>query len=275
MKPEDYPAQEPLSDFARPYHDEVLRRAEGLDGVETRHGDDPYQSLVLFEAADPSGDVLAVIHGGGWTNGYKEWMSFMAPALTARGVTVASLGYRLAPAHLFPSGYEDCLAGIAWLARNAGAHGGDPDRIFVGGHSAGGHQAALMAVRDDWQSALRLSSAVVRGCLPVSGVYEFREGSGLTMRPRFLGPEEAGMDAPASPLAHVTGPPPPFLIAYGDDDFPHLIAQAEAMEAALKSAGGDVASLVLEGCGHLEASLAAGDPEAPWVGAAVDWMRRH
>ena len=67
----------------------------------------------------------------------------------------------------------------------------------------------------------------------------------------------------------------PFLIAYGDNDFPHLIAQAETMETALNSAGGDVSSLVLEGCDHLQASLATGDPKAPWVGAAVDWMRRH
>ena len=275
MNPEDYPAQEPISEFARPYHDEVLRRAKGLSGVEARLGEDPYQSLILFESPDPSGDVLAFIHGGGWTNGYKEWMSFMAPALTARGVTFASIGYRLAPAHLFPSGYEDCLAGIAWLARNAGSHGGDRERIFVGGHSAGGHQAALMAVRNDWQSTLELPGTDIRGCLPVSGVYEFREGSGLTMRPRFLGPEAAGMDRPASPLAHVTGPPPPFFIAYGDDDFPHLIAQAEAMETELNLAGGDVSSLVLEGCGHLEASLATGDPKARWIGAAVDWMRRH
>ncbi|MCZ6863137.1 MAG: hypothetical protein O7I42_23220 [Alphaproteobacteria bacterium] len=103
----------------------------------------------------------------------------------------------------------------------------------------------------------------------------FCEGSGLTMRPCLLGPEAAGMDRPASPLAHVTGPPPPFFIAYSDDDFPHLIAQAEAMEAALNSAGGDVSILVLEGCGHLEASLATGDPKARWVGAAVHWVRRH
>ena len=271
MRPEDYPAQEPLSEFARPYHEEVLRRAEGLDGIEARIGDDPYQSVLLYPAAEPNGDVLAFIHGGGWTNGWKEWMSFMAPALNARGVTFATVGYRLAPMHVFPSGYEDCLDAVAWLA----GHGGDPARIFVGGHSAGGHYASLMAVRRDWQSERGLDRDVVRGCLPISGVYDFGAQSGLTMRPRFLGPEDSGSETEASSLSRIDGAPPPFLIAYGEEDFPHLITQARTMTEALERAGGVVEHLELPKASHLSASLAAGDLNGPWATVAAGWMRRH
>jgi acetyl esterase/lipase len=275
MRPEDYPAQEPLSDFARPYHEEVLRRAEGLDGIEARYGGDPYQSVLLYPAAEPNGDVLAFIHGGGWTNGWKEWMSFMAPALNAEGVTFATVGYRLAPMHVFPSGYDDCADAVTWLAENVAEHGGNRARIFVGGHSAGGHYASLLAVRRAWQAARGLEHDVIRGCLPISGVYDFGPQSGLTMRPRFLGPEDSGNEGLASPLSQIDGAPPPFLIAYGDEDFPHLITQAQAMADALERAGGNVERLELPKASHLGASLAAGEPDGLWATTAAAWMRRH
>ncbi|MFQ5972080.1 MAG: alpha/beta hydrolase [Alphaproteobacteria bacterium] len=270
MRTEDYPPQEPFSEAAQGYHDEVTGRPAPEPDAEVLYGDDPYQGISVFHAAEPDGRLLAFMHGGGWTNGYKEWMAFMAPALTAAGVTFASVGYRLAPRHVFPVGFEDSCRGLAWLYRHARDHGADPGRIFVGGHSAGGHYAALMAVRRDWQEALELPRDAIRGCLPISGVYILTEGSGLPMRPRFLGPD--GNEEQASPIHNIQGPPPPFLIAHGDQDFPHLRTQAEAMEDALGQAGGDVERLVLGDCNHFSASYVAGDAEGPWLGRADVWM---
>ena len=170
MRPEDYPPQEPFSPLGQRYHEDVTARGVGLSGADFGYGDDPYQSLLVFPAEQPSGDVLAFVHGGGWTNGYKDWMAFMAPGLTSRGVTFVSIGYRLAPHHLFPAGLEDVAAGLAWVYREIADHGGDPNRIFAGGHSAGGHYTSLLSVRDDWQAARSLPSNLLRGCLPVSGV---------------------------------------------------------------------------------------------------------
>jgi acetyl esterase/lipase len=207
------------------------------------------------------------MHGGGWTNGYKEWMAFMAPALVDAGVAFASVGYRLAPEHGFPTGFNDACDGMALLIERAGAYGADPGRLFVGGHSAGGHYAALMALT---RPQFRL-----RGCLPISGVYDFGPASGLSTRPRFLGGADTGNELPASPIAHIDTRPCPFLIAHGSEDFPHLIVQAERMESALKAAGGDVERLVLDGRNHFTASYAGGEPDGPWVARAVDWMSRR
>jgi acetyl esterase/lipase len=270
MKPEDYPAQEAFTPIGARYHETVSRLGEGLTAIEAATGDDPYQSLAVHPAAKPDGTVLAFVHGGGWTNGYKEWMAFMAPALNAQGVTFVSIGYRLAPRHLFPVGVEDVIAGLAWIHREIAAHGGDPARIFIGGHSAGGHYTALLAVRDDWQASAGLPGDLVRGCLPVSGVYDFGPDSGLSMRPRFLGPE--GNEDPASPISRIAGRPPPFLMAHGDRDFPHLILQAERMEAALSAAGGRVERLVLDNCDHLGASYRTGEAKGAWLPRAVGWM---
>ena len=273
MKLEDYPPQEPASDNARSYGETVMRLGAGVDGVERAFGPDPYQRVMVFRPSAANGTVLAFMHGGGWTNGYKEWMAFMAPAFTAEGVTFASIGYRLAPAHVFPAGVEDAAAAIALLHRSAAEFAFDPARIFLGGHSAGGHYAALLAVRRDWQRAAGLPGTVIRGCLPVSGVYDFGPQSGLSSRPRFLG--AAGNETRASPVENIEGVPPPFLLAHGDQDFPHLIKQAERMEAALRAAGGDAERLVLNGRNHFTASYAGGEAEGPWVPRALAWMARR
>jgi len=275
MKPEDYPAQEPFTEIGARYHEEVMRRGRGVEGVEVALGGDPYRSLAVYPADNPTGDVLCLMHGGGWTNGYKEWMAFMAPALNAEGITAVSLGYRLAPKHLFPTGYEDCLDVVAWVYRNIVEHGGSPDRIHVGGHSAGGHLAALMSLRQDWQEARGLPRSVIRGALPISGTYLFGPDSGLSMRPRFLGPDSAETDADASPLSHIHGDAPPFLVAWGSRDFPHLVRQAKDFVGALERAGVSVETLELADCDHLGASYAAGDPDGAWVAAAARFMKRR
>ena len=273
MNIEDYPTQEAFTAIGAKYHREVLRRGEGVDGIEDFYGDDPYKGVTVHPAERPSGDVVVLLHGGGWTNGYKEWMNFMAPPLTAAGVTPVTMGYRLAPVHIHPVALEDVQDGIAWVYRNIGIFGGDPQRIFVHGHSAGGHLAALLALKHDWQSRRELPRTVIRGALPISGTYLFGDGSDLAMRPRFLGPEDSRLELDASPLSHVSLEASPFLIAHGERDFPHLMRQADAMEEALRGSGVPVERIVLPDCGHLEASYVSADATGPWLPRAVAWMR--
>ena len=128
-----------------------------------------------------------------------------------------------------------------------------------------------MAVTDGWQAARGLPPDVVRGCLPVSGVFEFREGSGMKVRPRFLGPAETGAEVPASPIANIARTPP-FFMAWGSADFPHLRRQGEEMAAALKAAVGSAETMVLEGCDHFHANYEAGNPDGPWPERAAAWM---
>ncbi|MDH7796215.1 MULTISPECIES: alpha/beta hydrolase [unclassified Beijerinckia] len=271
----DYPQQEPPSAVGLAYGEACATRSAAVTFDELRYGDNPYQSIAIYRPEKPNGILFGFSHGGGWTGGYKEWMGFMAPVLNASGITFASIGYRLAPQHLFPTGVEDIAQAIALLSHRCSDWGCDPRSFFLGGHSAGGHYAALLAVTRDWQKPLGLDNTVIRGCLPISGVYRFGDGSGLSMRPRFLGPEGNGMDIAASPVLRIDGTPPPFLMAHGDRDFPHLITQAEEMERALETAGGDVTRLVLRDADHFQASLAAGDDTALWAPTAIGWMKER
>jgi arylformamidase len=260
VKLEDYPPQEPLSEAGQAYSAECWRRSSDIPYEEFGFGPDPYQRLAVFKPAKPDGRVLLFWHGGGWTSGYKEWMGFMAPAFNAAGVTFVSAGYRLAPQHVFPTGVDDCIAALNWLSHNV------PGRLFIGGHSAGGHYAALIACKN--------RNPRIRGCVPISGVFEFGDGSGLSARPRFLGPDRA-TDRLASPRYQLQPPLPPFLVAYGTRDFAHLIPQAQRFVAGVRESGGEAEELALEDRTHFTASYAGGEPEGPWVPRALAFMARH
>jgi len=129
-----------------------------------------------------------------------------------------------------------------------------------------------LAVRDDWQAGVGVPGDVIRGAVPVSGVYDFTEGNGMPMRPRFLG-EESANERDASP-EHTIAHTPPVLMAWGDKDFPHLIAQAERMVDVYRAAGGSVETLVLDDCDHLGASYACGIGDGAWMTATSDWMAK-
>ncbi len=268
----DYPAQEPFSEAGEKYAAEVMQMGSDVAGEDHSYGDDPYQSLSLLVPNNPNGTVLAFVHGGGWTSGYKEHMNFMAPPMLEAGIIFISIGYRLAPQHLFPAGVDDIADALASIYERIEKFGGNPERIFVGGHSAGGHYSSLLAVRSDWQAARGVPASIIRGCLPISGVYDFAEGNGMSMRPQFLG--DGDTEIAASPL-HNIAQTPPFLMAHGSEDFPHLMSQAETMEVALKDAGGDVSRLVLDGRNHFSASYAGGEGDGPWVPKAIQWMEAH
>jgi len=275
MKLADYPPQEPLSALGSSYQDRAMAHGTGIEGREFAYSSDPYQRLIVYPADVGTGDVLVFFHGGGWTSGYKEWMAFMAPALQARGVTLVTPGYRLAPGHLFPVGVDDAADALAWVHAHAGEHGADARRVFVGGHSSGGHYAALLAATAEWRRARGLPVDLVRGCLPVSGVYRFDAESGLTMRPRFLGPVgEGDATTAASPLLRIDAAAcAPFLLSWGSRDFPHLIVQGRQMLEALQRAGVAAEAFVFEGADHFEASLACSQGKSGWPDRASAWMR--
>ncbi len=266
----DYPEREPMSAIGLACHTRCMELAAGVQGERHAYGDDVFQSLIVHPASEPTGEVLLAFHGGGWTHGYKEWMSMMAPPLNQRGITLVSAGYRLAPEHVFPTGLSDCEQALAWVGNHLDQFGARADRIFVGGHSAGGHYASLLALAPP-----RAGRPPIAGCMPISGVYELGEGSGLTQRPRFLGSAPSReVDAAASPLSHPLKDVPPFFISWGERDFSHLKAQAVRMVAALRQAGVPVRTLELPGCDHFEASYATADMDGAWVENATAFMRQ-
>jgi arylformamidase len=142
--------------------------------LDRAYGDSPAETLDIFPARKGDGSALLFIHGGYWRSLDKRDFSYLAPAWVDAGVSLVVVNYGLAPAVTVERIVQQMLAASAWLYRHAGDYGMDEDRLFVSGHSAGGHLAAMMlAVL--WPAYERvLPKDLYKGALAVSGVYDLR-----------------------------------------------------------------------------------------------------
>ena len=153
--------------------------------TDLRYGSGPSENLDIFTAqlghestaslckqTSPLSPVVVFLHGGYWRALDKSDHSFVAPALTAQGVTVVVPNYALCPTVTIPDIVMQMVKALAWVWRHIGTWGGDPSRIHVAGHSAGGHLAAMMMACNWQQYAPDLPPDLVKSALSVSGLYE-------------------------------------------------------------------------------------------------------
>ena len=225
--------------------------------------------MPIEEVADPM-PVLLFIHGGAWRQGAKDWMGFIAPSVIGLPAIFISVGYRLAPETKYPGAEDDCRAGLKWVHQNISRYGGDPDRLFVGGHSSGGHLAAMLALCPDKLKAEELPKDVVKSCFAMSGVFDLatsRQDSVTNFLPSM------DMVKQASPMNQVKGNTVPFYISIGEHDNPLLIPQASQMADLLRAEGSPVEFLEFKGCDHLEMNLEAGDVDGEWARTVRRWMQ--
>ena len=213
--------------------------------------------------------VLIFWHGGYWMLGHKDTLGFMAPPITGTPAILVVPGYRLSPEAKYPEPVDDCRSALAWVFRNISDYGGDPRRIFVGGHSAGGHLAALVTLQRDRLAALGLPEDVIKACFPVSGVFDVADAP-QERREGFLVSMDQAMDA--SPLHNTAGNTVPFFLEIGENDFPNLKAQHPKMLAALQAQRGSVEELVRRGHDHFQISLDQGTVDCPWAVKVRQWM---
>jgi len=257
------------ADYFRRWAEASAAARERLDGhLDLAYGDHPKQTLDYFPAADNAAPILAFIHGGYWQSLDKSDFSFPAPAWLERGVSFASLNYPLAPEAGIPEILESCRAAVLWLWHNAYALGADRGRIFLAGHSAGGHLATML-LATDWTSFGALPPDLVKGACSVSGVYDL-EPIRLSYQNPIL-KLDAGTARAMSPF-HARPPQDrPILLAVGGAETPEFLRQQEAFAQAWSAAGAQVDRLVLDRLNHYAAVNCLADPQS----AAFDWLRRR
>ncbi|WP_238367732.1 alpha/beta hydrolase [Mesobacterium pallidum] len=223
-----------------------------------------------FDVFAPEGeatgrDVVIFLHGGGWTHGYKEWCGLMAPGITARGALLVAPTYRLAPAHRYPVPVLDTLAAIAAIRSRIVEWGGDPDRLFLGGHSAGGHIAMQAALNPAlWTDA---PFEALKGCLPLSGILDLRHpappAGSLEARVYELVLADPSQDAEASPLPALCRLSVPTHFCWGMRDSARVRQSNEAARAMLGDPS-DLASFHRADADHFGTQLALIDPGHRW-----------
>lgn len=208
--------------------------AEGPDEEASKHMLDLYATK-----EKKSAPVFFFIHGGAWKSGDRSQYPAIGNHFAKQGVLTVVPSYRLAPKYPHPAQIEDVAASFAWVVRHISEYGGDTNRLYVGGHSAGGHLAALLTLDPHYLEKHLISSKAIRGTIALSGVYNFTEGDG---QPSVFG-KDPQIRREASPLFHVKTGAPPFLVSYCQWDYLTLPAQAREFHAALEAA--NIPSVIL------------------------------
>lgn len=213
---------------------------------------------------DPAPAVL-LVHGGSWKADGARWsMNGIARKLARRGYVVVNVTYRGVPDDRYPAPLEDLREAIRWMRRNAGAYGIDPRHIATYGFSAGGHLAALVALKDGNPEKVE---AIVAGSAP----FDLTLYPGGDIVPKFLGgtqKEIPGLFREASPVNHVTRSSPPIFIYQGTDDDLVQPEHAVRMQAAYRKAGMNPEIHWMEGRSHVDGFLLSGTK----VDEAIDFL---
>ena len=170
--------------FARWASESAAARAVGGCKLDIAYGQEPGERLDIFCPPHPDGPVLLFVHGGYWRSLDKRDHSFIGPAFTRHGACVVIPNYDLCPAVTVPHITLQVARAVAWTYQNIARFGGDPRRIVVCGHSAGGQLAAMMLACLWPQLDAKLPRDVVRSALAISGLHDLDP----LMRTSFLQP---------------------------------------------------------------------------------------
>lgn len=237
------------------------------------YGTHPAQHLHVYAPEGArAAPVLVFWHGGGWTNGDPDWCAFMVPHVLRLGMVFVTPAYRLAHEARLPAAADDALAALRVVTASAPAWGGDPARLFLGGHSAGGHLAALTALRGD----RGMAPPGLCGCLPISGIHDLHHPApppgSLEERVYTTVLARPDDDAPLSPLLWARGNRVPFDLSFGEHDSDRVQRAGRRLHAMLQQQLVRSTLSVDPGADHFAAHLRLVDGDHPWYARLTAMM---
>ncbi|HEV8673791.1 MAG TPA: alpha/beta hydrolase [Methylomirabilota bacterium] len=252
-----------------PRESEATRRAFRCR-LDLRYGSSAAETLDVFPATGPGpAPVQVFIHGGYWRALDKADFSFVARAFVPAGAATAVVNYGLIPAIDMDELVRQCRAAVAWLHRNAASFGGDPARIFVSGHSAGGHLVAML-LATDWPRFAGLPRDVIKGGAGISGLYDLEPIRLCYLNETLeLTPETARRN---SPVHLRSGSRVPLLLPLGADEGPEYHRQTEDLAAAWARHGVPAEVMDLADHNHFSIVSLLEDPTSALSGAILRQM---
>ncbi len=250
---------------------EIMARSEAASAearaaltcrLDVPYGASEAEKLDLFLPDGPGPHpVMVYIHGGYWRARNRRDFSFVAPPFVARGVATAVSGYALCPVVSIDELVRQCRAAVAWLWKNADSLSLDRDRLFVCGHSAGGHIVAMCLATPWREFDSALPADPIRGATALSGLYDLEP-----IRLCFLNAEvrmSAQDAARNSPVLLTPGSTPPLILAVGGLEGPEYLRQTRDLEAAWTPHGIAPRVMVLDGADHFSILDELTDPARP------------
>jgi len=256
------------------------RYVTNSDAVRTRlgapkrfaYGPTPVEGLDVWTTKRPDAPVNVFVHGGAWRVGTAAAYAFPAELFVNAGAhfvvldfaSVTDLGGDLSAMA------DQVRRGIAWVHRNAKTFGGDPDRLYLSGHSSGAHLAGVALVTD-WKKDFGLPADTVKGGLCCSGMFDMKPVR-LSARSRYVKFTDAMEDA-MSAQRHLDRLNAPVVLAHGTLETPEFQRQSRDFAAALKAAGKPVQLLVASGYNHFEILETLASPYGLLGRAALEQMK--
>ena len=242
-------------------------------------GPDPRQKLDVYlpKKLTPNSRVVVFFYGGSWRGGSKTDYRFVAQALTSRGFIVVLPDYRVYPQVIFPAFVADGALAVRWVRDNIAAYGGSTNHIYLMGHSAGAHIAALLTLDAHYLKAVGLDRNVIRATATLSGPYDFTPNP--WDRPVFgMATNQTAINPNIEPITFVDGQEPPMLLVQGLRD--NIVAPSNAVNLAarIRERGGEVEYITYPKRGHAAVVVALVWPYqwlAPVLKDVTDYFNRH
>lgn len=264
---------DPAAELAH-YRERAAHARATLPAVlDVPYGPTRAETLDIFPAAAATAagsPVFVFLHGGYWRALSSKDFSGVALGLQPRGITTVVVDYALCPRVTIDEIVRQCRAALAWVLRHIGAHGGDPARVAVGGHSAGGHLSA-MSLLTRWADDYGLPDDPLCGALLVSGLYDL-----APLRWSYLQPMiqlDDGVIRRQSPLPQVRRCATPVRITWGGAETAEFARQSQAFHAAWQAAGNTAVLAPVSGAHHFSAIYGFETPDGDLAGHVADFFR--
>lgn len=228
----------------------ITRKRLGLP-QRVAYGPADIEKLDIFTTKRPNAPIFVMIHGGAWRAGTASDSAFPAEAFVNAGAHyvvpdfawVQNVGGSLLPIA------DQVRRAVAWVFNNARGFGGDPNSLYVGGHSSGGHLAGVV-LTTDWQNDFSLPADMVKGGVCLSGIYDLAPVR-LSVRSSYVKFDDAMVQA-LSPQRHIGQIRAPLIVAYGTNETPEFQRQSRDFAASVQAAGKPVQLIVAENYSHME-----------------------
>jgi acetyl esterase/lipase len=238
------------------------------------------QKLDLYLPGGRGFTTVVFTYGGGWHSGSRKSVAPVGEKLRGFGFGAALLSHRLSPKDRFPAQVEDVAAAFAWVKRNIAGRGGDPHRVFLMGHSSGGHLSLLLASDPRYLAAHGLSPADVCGCIGLSPPVDLEpreDGKGygnalMAGRGADVFSRDVRVMRDASPIVHVGKGLPRLFLVVGEQDFPMLEGDAHTFVEKVKAVGGSAAFFVAPRRDHMGVVRSLIEDDSPVLQRVVEFL---